>query len=196
MNFLGHLYLSRRHSDEIIIGNFIADGVRGKELKGLPPTVFQGIKLHRSIDDFTDKNFWVKKSKQRLYSEYGKYSPVIVDIYYDHFLAISWEKYSPEISLKDFAQASYDLLESYPQYLTNNVKFLLTHMRNQNWLYNYSEIESLEKTFEGMSRRATFKSKMETACNALVKDYEFYKEEFAAFFPEIIRFVEEMEVQE
>lgn len=195
MNFLGHLYLSRRHSDEIVIGNFIADGVRGKELKELTPEVLQGIRLHRSIDDFTDKNAWVKKSKQRLYSEYGKYSPVIVDIFYDHFLAIEWESYYPETSLKDFAQASYDLLESYPHYLTQNVKFLLTHMRNQNWLYNYSEIKSLEKTFEGMSRRASFPSRMETACNALIKDYGLYKEEFNTFFPEIIRFVEELRIQ-
>ncbi len=195
MNFLGHLYLSRRLSDEIIVGNFIADGVRGKELKDLSPEVLPGIKLHRSIDDFTDKNAWVKKSKQRLYSEYGKYSPVIVDIYYDHFLAVEWENYYPETSLKDFAQASYDLLEKYPQYFSQHLKFLLTHMRNQNWLYNYSEIKALEKTFEGMSRRATFHSRMETACSALIKDYDLYKEEFNAFFPEIIRFVEEMKIQ-
>jgi len=192
MNFLGHLYLSRRHSDEIIVGNFIADGVRGKELKELPPIVLQGIKLHRSIDDFTDKNAWVKKSKQRLYSDYGKYAPVVVDIFYDHFLATEWDNYSSEIALKDFAQSSYDLLESYPQYLTDHIKFLLTHMRNQNWLYHYSEIKSLEKTFEGMSRRATFNSRMETACEALLKDYDLYKKEFNAFFPEIIRFVEEL----
>jgi acyl carrier protein phosphodiesterase len=192
MNFLGHLYLSRQHSDEIIVGNFIADGLKGRELRDLPPMVLKGIKLHRYIDDFTDKNPWVKKSKQRLYSDYGKYSPVIIDIFYDHFLATEWNDYSSEMNLNDFAQCSYDLLESYPQYLTDPIKGLLFHMRKQNWLYHYSEISGMERTFQGMSRRARFDSRMETSCEALVKDYHLYREEFRAFFPEIIRFVEQL----
>jgi len=78
MNFLAHIYLSFG-DDEITIGNFIADSIRGNKFKHLPERVQQGIKLHRNIDSFTDAHETWRKSKKRLYKNYGHYSGIIVE---------------------------------------------------------------------------------------------------------------------
>ncbi len=55
MNFLAHLYLSG-NSEELLIGSFIADAVKGSNFEGYHPQVVKGIKLHRCIDTFTDSH--------------------------------------------------------------------------------------------------------------------------------------------
>ncbi|GAL00009.1 acyl carrier protein phosphodiesterase [Nonlabens ulvanivorans] len=89
MNYLAHIYLSGNDT-ELRIGNFIADSVRGKDFTMFPERVAQGIILHRHIDTFTDSHPIVKLSKDLIRSEYGHWSSVIVDLYYDHFLAANW----------------------------------------------------------------------------------------------------------
>ena len=90
MNFLAHIYLSG-DDPELKIGNFIADAVKGKKYTTYPQKIQEGIILHRKIDSFTDAHPIVKKSASRLFSKYGHYNSVIVDILYDHFLAKNWK---------------------------------------------------------------------------------------------------------
>jgi len=89
MNFLAHIYLSF-DDDEITIGNFIADSIRGNKYKHLPERVQKGIFLHREIDTYTDAHSIVRKSTKRLHKNYSHYSGIIVDIFYDHYLAKNW----------------------------------------------------------------------------------------------------------
>src|SRR5689334_7104563 len=114
MNFLAHLHLSG-DNEEIKIGNFIADFVKGKNYDDFPAGIRQGIIIHRHIDYFTDTHPVVSESKQRLYATYHKYAAVIVDIFYDHYLATRWEQYS-NISLVDFASEFYFMVKKYLQY--------------------------------------------------------------------------------
>ena len=92
MNFLAHIYLSGE-DEGITIGNFIADGIKGKKYLSYPASIQKGILLHRGIDSFTDSHPTVRQSTARLHENYGHYSGVIVDILYDHFLAKNWEEY-------------------------------------------------------------------------------------------------------
>ena len=93
MNFLAHIYLSG-NNDLVTIGNFIADGIRGKKYLEFPIDIQTGILLHRQIDTFTDAHKTVRESTKRLHKNYSHYSGVIVDILYDHFLAKNWASYS------------------------------------------------------------------------------------------------------
>ncbi len=93
MNFLAHLYLSKKNKN-ILIGNFIADAVKGKKHNLYSKEVQAGILLHREIDNYTDNHPIVRKSKRRLNKRYGHYNGVIIDILYDHFLAKNWNNYS------------------------------------------------------------------------------------------------------
>ena len=55
MNYLAHSYLSYQKTD-LIIGNFIADSIRGNRFDGLTDGIIKGITLHRKIDVFTDSH--------------------------------------------------------------------------------------------------------------------------------------------
>ena len=93
-----------------MIGNFIADHIRGNKYDQYDKEIQQGIFLHREIDTFTDAHEIVRKSKRRLHERYGHYDGVIIDIFYDHFLAKNWDTYSA-IPLKVYTQSIYKLFK-------------------------------------------------------------------------------------
>ena len=95
MNFLAHLYLSG-NNENTIIGNFIANHVKGNGINKYEPGIRNGIILHREIDWFTDSHPQFLISKKRLTPTYRKYAGVIIDMYYDHFLSAYWDVYSEE----------------------------------------------------------------------------------------------------
>jgi acyl carrier protein phosphodiesterase len=189
MNFLAHLYLSG-DSEELMIGNFIADFVKGKPSEQLPEKIAKGIALHRLIDTFTDTHPVVKQSIKRLQPAYHKYAGVIVDIFYDHFLARNWSAFSQE-SLSAFALKAYTLMNRHKAILPVTMHEMFYFMQQQNWLVSYAKMEGVARVLHGMARRTTFLSNMELAIHDLEKDYIEYGTEFLAYFPLAIEFVEQ-----
>lgn len=187
MNFLAHLYLSGNDRD-IILGNLIADGIKGKDFLHYSPAVREGIILHRRIDDFTDNHILVSQSKERLRSKYHKYSGVVVDMFYDHFLAAGWEHYSDK-DFYDTTVKAYEILIANINVLPPRIRKIIPYMLASNWLYSYRDLKMMERYFKGMAKRTSFYSGMENAVDALKSDYDLYKKEFEEFFPQLIAFV-------
>lgn len=183
MNFLAHIYLSG-DNDLLKIGNFMADGIRGKDYLHFPEEVKKGIILHRKIDSFTDEHLIYRKSKHRLHAKYGHYAGVIMDIFYDHFLAKNWEKYSNE-SLASYVNDFYQLLDNNLGILTEKTKNLLPYMKQNNWLLSYQSIEGIENILYQMNHRTKNRSKMQEAIVELELYYPEFKEEFTLFFSEL-----------
>jgi acyl carrier protein phosphodiesterase len=186
MNFLAHIYLSF-DDDEITIGNFIADSIRANKYNHLPPRVQQGILLHREIDTYTDAHPIPKVSSKRLHKNYSHYSRVIVDIFYDHFLAKNWSSYS-DIPLDRYVEKFYDLLEDNYKILPVGVQRMMPYMISENWIFNYSKMEGIGNVLNGMNRRTRNKSKMNFAILDLEEHYESFEKEFTSFFEELIIF--------
>jgi acyl carrier protein phosphodiesterase len=186
MNFLAHTFLSGDNKD-IILGGFIADMVKGKMILDYNNDVIKGIKLHRSIDVFTDEHHLVKQSKNRIKSKYNHYSGVVIDMYYDHFLAKNWNDYSNK-DLKVFVREIYMILLRNYMSLPARGKRILPFMIVNNWLYNYSKLENLRTNFEGMARRTNFFSNMENAIEDLEFHYDDLYSDFQKFFPELMTF--------
>lgn len=189
MNFLAHIYLSG-DSIPVTIGNFIADGIRGKDYKKYPIEIQTGILLHRQIDTYTDAHPTVRKSTKRLHKKYGHYSGVIVDILYDHFLAKNWSSYS-EIPLETYIDDFYDMLNDNFEILPLRIQKMMPYMVADNWLLSYASIEGITKVLEGMNRRTKNRSKMNFAVNELKEFYEEFENEFTLFFDELINFSEQ-----
>jgi acyl carrier protein phosphodiesterase len=184
MNYLAHFYLSKNQTD-LLVGNFIADQIKGKQIEYLPSEIAAGVKLHRFIDDFTDHHPIVEQSKQRLRKRYRKYAGVIVDIYYDHFLAKFWLNYS-EQNLKDFSLNVYIELEKYTHIMPPICgELILPKMKKEDWLCSYANIKGIERALFGLSRRATFNSQMQFAIEELEQDYKHFLNDFLYFFPEL-----------
>jgi acyl carrier protein phosphodiesterase len=184
VNFLAHLHLSGA-DQKIIIGNFIADFVKGRAaLAVFEPAVIAGIELHRAIDSFTDAHALVKQSKVRLSATYRHYAGVIVDMFYDHFLAANWPSYHSS-PLADFSQLCYRILANHETILPEGAKRMLPYMSKHDWLVSYATIEGINKALSGMARRTPYQSNMEVASLDLVAHYELFQHEFELFYPEL-----------
>lgn len=185
MNFLAHLYLSG-DDEEIMVGNFIGDFVRGRTIyEQFPYKIALGIELHREIDEFTDNHPVVLKSKIRLRPKYRHYAPVIVDMFYDHYLACHWNKYHTQ-PLHNYSQYAYQILTKFDEQLPRQVKYMLPYMIEGNWLLNYSKPEGIHRALSGMAKRTPYDSKMDEAIHDLKSNYADFEQEFSRFFPDLM----------
>lgn len=183
MNFLAHLYLSGENQD-LTIGNFLGDFVKGSQLQFYSKEIQKGIKLHRAIDFFTDHHSVVKQSKARLRERFRHYTPVIVDIFYDHFLAKDWKHFS-DVPLQIYTKRFYQFSKNYHDQLPENAKRTLFYMSKGDWLYHYRLIEGIDQTLKGMAQRTSFPSRLDEAAEALEQHFPEFEKEFYQFFPEL-----------
>jgi acyl carrier protein phosphodiesterase len=190
LNYLAHLYLSG-NDEELLLGNFIADAVKGNKAALYSPGIARGIKLHRLIDTYTDTHPVVSETKARLREKYKKYAPVVADLYFDHFLAKHFERFANE-SLEEYSQRAYSLINSHFAALPERVQYFFPYMMEQNWLLGYAKIEGIARALTGLSRRTSFVSGMETAGEELTLNYSLYHQDFELFFPELEDYVELM----
>lgn len=187
MNYLAHLYLAGKESDKII-GNFIADAVKGNDYLNYSPGIRNGILMHRRVDSFTDSHPVVKESIKRLRPGYHKYAGVIVDMFYDHFLACFWDDYSDE-NLLDFTNHRFAVLINHYHILPQRIQRILPHMIRNNWLMAYASLDGLDKALTGISHRTAFVSRMEHAVEDLKSCYSCFESEFREFFPQLLEYV-------
>lgn len=187
MNYLAHVYLSG--SDKALcIGNFIADHIKGKAYLDYPETIQKGILLHRKIDHFTDQHPLFKKNVTLLFSQFRHYSRVIVDMFFDHFLAAQWDFYHPE-PLEKFSCRFYAMMEQYSGNLPDKTKKILPVISQHNWFVAYRSLEGLESILDQMSKRTRFSSNMSLAVVDLEKNYSKIALDFNLFFRELEDFV-------
>ena len=183
MNFLAHIYLSG-DDDLVKIGNFMADSIRGQSYNDYLPDIKKGILLHRAIDTFTDAHPLFRKSKHRLHEKYGHYSGVIIDIFYDHFLAKNWKNYTA-LSLEETASAFYENLQINYDLLTEPIKKMMPYMIARNWLVSYATIEGLTMILFQMDHRTKNRVAMHESIVELKEFYSEFEDEFTQFFEEI-----------
>lgn len=174
----------------ITLGNFMADGIKGKDYKKYPKEIQVGVRLHREIDTFTDAHPTVRQSTKRLHENYSHYSGVIVDILYDHFLAKNWSRYS-SVPLDLYVDNFYQILTTHAELLTPRTQKMAPYMIAGNWLLSYAKIEGIQGVLTGMNRRTNNISGMDKATDELRTYYEEFESEFTSFFEELRVFSKE-----
>jgi len=188
MNFLAHTYLSGCN-EEIIVGNFMGDYVKGKNYKLFPEQVKKGILIHRDIDSFTDMHQITRISKQRVAARYHKYAGIITDIFYDHFLASLWDDYS-NLPLREFVKRTYDLLKRNYKVLPDAIKRWFPTFLENNWMMAYTTVDGIELVLERMSANTSLPDHSAFAVDVLRDQYALFMDDFLRFFPLIIQFLE------
>ena len=185
MNFLAHLYLTSGQSEKVIIGNFMADAVKGnRAISAYQEEIQLGIRIHREIDEFTDRHRLFQQGTRRLHKNFGKYAPIILDIYYDHLLAADWTRYS-EWPLQYFAREQYTIIDRHLHRLPERTRFWFDYMKSHDLLFNYAKEESIDFVFKRMDYRTGGISGMGTALKQIEQHKEAYRKEFRDFFEEI-----------
>ena len=186
MNFLAHLYLSKNNPN-IMIGNFIADHIRGNNFSHFSKEIQQGILLHREIDTFTDAHEVVRKSKRRLHERYRHYDGVIIDIFFDHYLAKNWATYSA-IPFETYTNSINTFFAEKAPKLPEKSQQFIHYMIEYNILFNYKYTDGIEKVLNGMNRRTKGKSQMNMAIEDLRDLDAEFDTDFKLFFGDLIAF--------
>lgn len=183
MNYLAHAVLSY-NQPLILVGNMISDFVKGRQKFGYAVDVQKGITLHRDIDAFTDTHPATALAKEIFRPDYRLYSAPIMDIIYDHFLALD-EAVFPGDSLLPFTQTVYRMLEEQAVHLPPRFLMVLTYMKAENWLYHYRTTEGLRKSLAGLVRRASYIHDSTQAHALFLAHYDELKHCYEAFMPAV-----------
>lgn len=190
MNYLAHAYLSF-HDPSITVGQMIADFVKGKQLLTFPAPIQNGIRLHRELDEFTDKHEATRRAKAVFQPTCGLYGAVFMDVVYDHYLAND-PKHFDLVSLGAFAESTYQILKAHHHLLPPYFQQVFTYMTSHNWLYNYHHKDGILKSFTGIIRRAKyFEPPVEVPFGVFEDNYIILEECYNAFFPDAVVFMKE-----
>ncbi len=170
MNYLAHAYLSFE-DPEVLLGNMISDYIKGKKQYDYPSSIQKGIRLHRAIDMFTDEHSITREIKKFFSPAVRLYAGAFVDVVYDHFLAIDATIYTDQ-EWMDFTQRTFNSLGQNQSFFPERFASMFPYMQSQNWLYNYRYTWGIEKSFEGLSRRAKHLNSSKEAFDLFIKHYD------------------------
>ena len=187
MNLVAHQFLSF-NKPSLQIGNLLGETVKGNKYLDYPEDIQQGILLHRAIDHFTDSHPIVKKSTAYFHSSQHKYAPILIDLMYDYYLIKHWRSFHP-ISFYLFKESCYELFHYNYENFPSGLQHMLDYLLKYDWFENYSTLEGIQKTLDGISKRTNFPNRLNYALEEMKKFENEIEKDFLSFFPEIIDFV-------
>lgn len=161
----------------------MGDFVKGPIPKSYCPQIATGLQLHRRVDSFAHSNCHIRNSKQRLNKKYGLGRGIIIDIFYDHFLASSWQEFSSD-SLEIYAKGIYSLLQKHYHQLPEALQTIAPKMIKNNWLVSYQDFNVIGFALERVSQRLTRRLPLADAVEDLVSNEQGLKSDFRAFMEE------------
>ena len=190
MNFLAHAYLS--FNDPLILaGNMASDYIKGRTQYDYEIGIQRGIQLHRSIDAFTDAHPCTKAINQLFHPHYRLYSGAITDIVYDYFLANDAHVFASAAALQVFSMRTYALLQPNIHKLPVPFQHFFPFMQSQDWLYHYRTKEGIQKSLQGLVRRAKYLSEADTAYGLFNENIAIIKPIYQTYFPLLKKYSEE-----
>lgn len=188
MNFLAHAWLAGESHDDRL-GGLLGDFVKGPLPAGLPAAVAEGVRLHRAIDSFADTHPAFRSACARVPAERRRAAGILVDMFFDHFLACRWEEFS-EVPLPDFTADVYRLMAAHHPLLPPRLQRILPWMQADDWLASYREIESISFALDRMSQRLSRPGLLAGAGSVLREDRAAFEADFLAFMPDARRFAD------
>jgi acyl carrier protein phosphodiesterase len=192
MNYLAHAFLSRATPD-LLIGGLLGDFVKGHAgLQQYGPGVRAGILLHRAIDRYTDAHPIVRASCALISPARRRFAGILVDVFYDHFLARHWQRYTAQ-PLEDFTRQVYATLAPHTASFPERLQRILPRMAADDWLASYAEIESVDAAVHGIARRFQRYPRAAVLADGvqeLLHHYDALEQQFLEFFPALLGFVE------
>lgn len=185
MNYLAHLHLAFRAKSSLL-GNMMADYVKGTPSNDYSQAVIDGIRMHRRIDVLTDTHPLVKQARQLFPNEYRRVAPITLDIFWDHFLSLHWDKFEPDIPLLEFVTYVRNTIE--PDLWRTPEKFqeLNEYLWPQAWLTRYADKTYIAQTLKGMAKRRPRLSALAGSYIALETHYKELSKIFWQFYPQLL----------
>lgn len=183
MNWLAHLSLSEPDA-ECRLGSILADLVKGAARERLSPRIQRGIACHIEVDRFTDAHPLFLASQRRLAPEFAKFASVLIDVFYDHFLARRFDRYTG-LRLREFSQAVYVDLRRVAEPLHEQAGWVVRTMATEDWLGSYARLDGISATLERMSWRLRRPQLLTPAVTELRRLDAELAADFDEFFPQL-----------
>ena len=183
MNYLAHAYFSK-NDPALLVGNFIADHVRGLQSENFPAGIRSGIILHRNIDSFSDAHPEFRRAKRLFYAGFERYSGVLVDIYFDHLLAAHFAEYS-QIPLAKFSSSAYEVYESHRELLPEGSKRFLDYVTRNNIYQSYATIQGISTVLAHLSHRIRHNIRLDESMTAFQSQQDAFALHFRNFFEDL-----------
>jgi len=184
MNYLAHM-LCCDQSPASMLGNFLADFVKGAVEGRFPSEVVEGIRHHRRADCFTDSHEVFGASRRLISGPRRRYAGVIIDVLYDHFLATNWDRYC-STGLDEFVGRVYENLGQHNVAVPHPVPMVIEKMAREDWLRSYRTVDGIDRTFQRISRRLVRENPLDSAIEELERNYDPLRDHFRSFFPQVL----------
>ena len=183
MNFLAHAFLAGPQEANRL-GGLMGDFVKGLLPAGLSPELAAGVALHRRIDSYAETHPAFCRSRARVSGDRRRYAGIMVDLFYDHFLARHWTQYHGE-SLADFSDEVYRLLARRAGQLPARLLALAPYMASEDWLGSYAQVAGIAVALDRMAEhRLRQPNPLAGAADELVADYAGFEADFFVFLPD------------
>lgn len=189
MNYLAHALLAGDDPADRL-GGVIGDFVKGPLPAGLPAAIADGVALHRAIDSYADAHPAFQRSRARVSAERRRVAGIMIDMFYDHFLAVHWARFHAQ-PLPQFTASVYELMGDHHPLLPPRLAALYPYMRDDDWLASYCSATVIGRALDRMSARLTRTNLLTGSGVELLDDYEGYEADFLAFLPDALVFAEE-----
>ncbi|HRN37517.1 MAG: ACP phosphodiesterase [Flavobacteriales bacterium] len=183
MNYLGHLLVSG-NEPLVIVGNFMADAVKGRDLSAWSPGLRSGIRMHREIDTYTDNHPLTLQGRERLRSHCGKYAGVALDLFYDHAIASRWDLLNTE-PLDVFTARMYAMLQQHSHLMPARTQHMLQYMVAHDWLNSYANVDGIARALRGLSSRVPGGEALLGAEEVLLAHHAAFEQECLAFLKDL-----------
>jgi acyl carrier protein phosphodiesterase len=190
MNHLAHTYLADR-TGHSILGTLLADYLRGRIAADWEAEIRRGIRIHRALDTFTDAHPVTARSRGRLRPPHRRFGGVLVDIFYDHFLARSWAEWTDE-PLAAFSERVGALLAADRERLPPRLGRFLDYMLAERLFVSYREPAGIDRALRGIALRSRRAAPLRTGVRELERTYDGLREDFRAFFPQVVAKAEDL----
>lgn len=189
MNYLGHAFLSFGDA-QILTGNITGDHIKGKlALEKYPEKIKKGILLHRAIDNYTDLHPATQRAKIWFREDYGLYAGAIMDTLFDHFLANDPKLFPSDNELLAFTRDVYEKLEQNSLYFPPAFAAYFPYMKEQNWMYRYRNLQGMQRSLNGLHRRAKHMPPPENAYKTFIAHYYQLAQCYYELIDDVISFV-------
>ena len=185
MNFLAHAFLARYDID-LMVGSLMGDFVKGPLGSQYAPPIMRGLVLHRRVDTYTDSHALVLRSRSRISPERRRYAGILIDLFYDHYLAVHWSDYA-DMPLDEFTASVYASLLERADLLPERLQ-QIAHMARTDWLGSYRSIEAVGEALNRIGTRFKRGNPLLGSIDELIANYGGLEEDFRAFFPKVVRF--------
>ena len=188
MNWLAHLRLSPSTPPLRRLGNLAGDFVAGVDLATLHAELRAGVRLHRAIDAFVDAHPVVVAAKARLVPPFRRFAGVLLDVWFDHFLARDWQRFGDGRPLPQFLAEVHADLREHHALLPAPLQRVAPRFCADGSLEGYASVDGIARVLGLMARRLSRPTPLADGAELLRADYAAIESDFAALWPALTAF--------